>query len=139
MAALTASAATIEIKKGALHGLAGSVGDDVLRDAAQGMTGVLKHQKSVKSCWGFLRTGKCKFGDACKFSHTTKSTGGCAECGGPHDVSKCDKRRAKMAEHRFEARIAHLESAQAVEAAPFDGAVVDLELASVGGSVPATH
>ena len=55
-------------------------------------------------CHQFASTGSCSYGENCRFEHRPP-TGGCAECGGPHDVSRCP---AKV--KRLEARIAQLEA-----------------------------
>ena len=81
-------------------------------------------------CHQFMYTGKCKYGDKCKFPHKTKK-GGCAECGGPHDVSKCPKRTIAS----LEARIAELE-AQGSRIAELEAQLADAELASVVRKAP---
>ena len=74
-------------------------------------------------CFNFQKEGKCKYGNKCKFVHKPL-TGGCAECGGQHDVAKCEARAKRLADlGTLEARIAQLEASGAA----------DLSVASSGG------
>ena len=59
-------------------------------------------------CFNFQKDGKCPYGEKCRFVHK-KATGGCAECGGQHDVAKCEARAKRLADlGKLEARIAQL-------------------------------
>jgi BMFP domain-containing protein YqiC len=89
-----------------------------------------KSTSSDQYCHQFMFTGKCKYGDKCKFPHKTKSKG-CAECGGPHDVAKCPKRTIAA----LEARIAKLE-AQGSRIAELEAQLADAELASIVRKAP---
>lgn len=99
-------------------------------------------------CRQFLKKGSCAYGRRCKFLHAAPERGGCAECGGPHDVAECpdraehspaaDKRAASASSSlpplgALEARIADLERSLAERAAAAAGAAehfVDRELAA---------
>ena len=52
-------------------------------------------KKSKNACWDFLKNGKCRRGDKCRFKHDPKGSrpGKCPECGGKHDFKECDRRK----------------------------------------------
>ena len=70
------------------------------------LTGMAARVGGRKVCFQWRDTGKCRFGDKCRFVHAL--SGGCAECGGEHDVKDCPKKRISQ----LEAKVAKLTKAR---------------------------